>query len=230
MFQWWLYTVASIPSVVVCYWMFRLDKYEKEPYWVLALTFFLGALATIPCVALEQYFFCFFEQDDLLNTFFLAFLAIATNEEILKCLVVLACAYPWSFFNEPMDGLVYAVFASMGFVAAENMAYAQRFGVETAIVRAFTAVPAHLLFAIVMGYYLGRAKFEEPKFAWRLIGRGLLFTIIAHGLYDVLLLQKLTDWLVAAAPVAIYIGLYYSSSLWRIHQEQSPFRPESTML
>jgi protease PrsW len=94
--------------------------------------------------------------------------------------------------------------------------------------RAFTAVPAHLLFAIIMGYYLGRAKFEVRSNAIKLLFRGLLFTIFVHGLYDILLLQRLTDWLVAFAPVAIYIGLYYSSSLWRIHQDQSPFRAQST--
>lgn len=226
MHPWWLYTIASIPSLVICYWIFRIDKYEKEPAWALSMTFMAGAMVTVPGVEVQKTAYQFFQSESLLRSFFLAFVAIALNEEIWKLLVVVALAFPWRFFNEPMDGLVYAVFASMGFAAAENLAYAQRLGIETAIIRAFTAVPAHLLFAIIIGYYLGRAKFETTPNAFRLLARGLFFATLVHGIYDVLLLQKLTDWLVAFAPIAVYIGLYYSSGLLRIHQEQSPFRPK----
>jgi protease PrsW len=224
---WWLYGIATLPSLAVCYWIYRLDKYEKEPYWVLALTFLMGILVTVPGVAVEERAYRIFQGESFFHTLFLAFIAIALNEEIWKLLVVIACAFPWKFFNEPMDGLVYAVFASMGFVASENLAYAQRLGIETAILRAFTAVPAHLLFALIMGYYLGRAKFEPRPIALRLVLRGLFFTAFVHGMYDILLLQNLTDWLVAFAPIAVYLGLYYSSNLLRIHQEQSPFRPRN---
>jgi RsiW-degrading membrane proteinase PrsW (M82 family) len=227
MSHWWLYGIASIPSLIICYWIFRIDKYEKEPAWALSLTFLTGALATIPGVEVQKSAYEFFREESILHTFFLAFIAIAANEEIWKLLVVVACALPWRFFNEPMDGLVYAVFASMGFAAAENLAYAQRLGIETAILRAFTAVPAHLLFAIIIGYYAGRAKFEPTVVACKLLLRGLFFATLLHGTYDMLLLQKLTDWLVAFAPIAVYIGLYYSSSLLRMHQEQSPFRPKT---
>ncbi len=226
MHLWWLYTIASIPSLVICYWIFRLDKYEKEPAWALSFTFLGGAMVTVPSVEVQKTAYVFFQSESFLRSFLLAFLAIALNEEVWKLLVVVALALPWRFFNEPMDGLVYAVFASMGFAAAENLAYAQRLGIETAILRAFTAVPAHLLFAIIMGYYVGRAKFETASNAFRLLARGLFFATLFHGIYDLLLLQKLTDWLVAFAPIAVYIGLYYSSGLLRIHQEQSPFRPK----
>jgi protease PrsW len=222
---WWLYGIASLPSLLICYWIFRLDKYEKEPYWALSMTFFAGALVTIPGVEVEQSAFHYLNQDSILNRLLLAFVAIAANEEIWKLLVVVACALPWRFFNEPMDGLVYSVFAAMGFVSAENLAYAQRFGYETAILRAFTAVPAHLLFAIIIGYYAGRARFEAPPKSFKSLGTGLVLAAFLHGLYDILILQQLTEWLVACAPLAVYIGLYYSFKLLRIHQEQSPFRP-----
>jgi protease PrsW len=82
-----------------------------------------------------------------------------------------------------------------------------------------------LLFAIVMGYYVGRAKFEVAPQSFKTLATGLLLATLIHGLYDILLIQQLYDWLVACAPVAVYIGLYYSSRMLRIHQEQSPFRP-----
>ena len=56
------------------------------------------------------------------------------------------------------DGIVYAVMIGMGFATLENIIYASRFGLETTLFRAFTAVPAHGVFAAIMGYYIGVGK------------------------------------------------------------------------
>jgi RsiW-degrading membrane proteinase PrsW (M82 family) len=71
--------------------------------------------------------------------------------------------FPEEFFNEPLDGIVYAVVLAMGYASVENMLYVAAYGINTTILRAFTAVPAHLVFAIVQGYYLGRARFMPEQ-------------------------------------------------------------------
>ena len=51
----------------------------------------------------------------------------------------------------------------MGFATMENISFANRFGLETVLLRAFTAVPAHLVFGVVAGYYVGLAKFDHAR-------------------------------------------------------------------
>jgi hypothetical protein len=58
-------------------------------------------------------------------------------------------------------------------------------GWTVAIMRALLAVPGHALWGVMMGYYVGLAKFEPDKARQRaLIRRGWLTAIWWHGLYD----------------------------------------------
>ena len=86
-------------------------------------------------------------------------------------------------FDEYFDGIVYACFISLGFACVENIMYVVVNGVGTGIVRAMLSVPAHFLFGILMGYFLSLAKFTPEK-RKHYIFLGLLFAIVAHGLYD----------------------------------------------
>lgn len=51
----------------------------------------------------------------------------------------------------------------MGFAMVENVLYVADGGIVVAIGRAITAVPAHMLFAIPMGYFLSLSKFYQGK-------------------------------------------------------------------
>ncbi len=92
-------------------------------------------------------------------------------------------------FNEPFDGIVYAVMVSMGFATLENILYVFHSGFTTGVIRMFTAVPAHATFGALMGYFLGKAKFSY--------NRKLFFTLMAlltatafHGSYDYLVPRR----------------------------------------
>lgn len=99
----------------------------------------------------------------IFQQFIKAFFVVALIEEFSKYIFVRFYSQPKKYFNEPFDGIVYAVMVSMGFAAIENIAYVSQGGMGTAIVRAFTAVPAHATFAVLMGYFMGLAKFAPSK-------------------------------------------------------------------
>ena len=91
-------------------------------------------------------------------------------------------------FNEPIDGIVYGITASLGFATLENLYYvyllADYFEVtsmQLATVRAFSAVPAHASFGIVMGYFF-------MKYAFIKKGDNLFFAFavpfVLHGCYN----------------------------------------------
>ena len=107
----------------------------------------------------------------------------------MKFAAVRAKAYDSPSFNEPMDGIIYGVTASLGFATVENIFYVMGFGaISTAIARAFLSVPSHAAFGGIMGYYLGLAKpfgtEHNKKKERQLIITGLAIAIILHGIFD----------------------------------------------
>jgi RsiW-degrading membrane proteinase PrsW (M82 family) len=125
-----------------------------------------------------------------LNGIYESFFVAAIPEEIAKFLVIFFYCSRHPSFDEKMDGLVYGATASLGFAALENIFYVSSYGYSAAITRAFTSVPCHAIFGMLIGYYIAEWKFGEKR-AKYLIFKGLLIAIILHGLYDTpLLMQK----------------------------------------
>ena len=215
--------LAVLPGLGICYAMFRIDRYDREPLLALAVAFGLGAAVTVPAVWLEAWAFQWLgHQPGIIETLVLAFAGVALVEEGFKFFALRLGAFPFPFFNEPLDGIVYSVMVAMGFSTVESLAYADRFGLETVLLRAFTAVPAHLVFAIVLGYFVGSAKFD-PARRTTLLWRGFGLTVLLHGLYDTLVIQQWFEWLAALATVGLYLCLFFCTQLVREHLENSPF-------
>ena len=220
-----LLTLAILPGILISIGIFWVDKYEREAVVPLVVCFVLGALATWPAVQVEIITFQQLgpHRHEPWATFLLAFAAISCNEELWKGIVLMIAAFPYRFFNEPLDGVVYAVLVAMGFATMENILYAYRFGFDTIIVRAFTAVPAHLVFAVVIGYFAGLAKFN-PSRRSLLLAQGFGLAVLLHGAYDVLIIQRWSDWLLVLATLSLYLSLFFCSRLIQIHLQNSPFR------
>ena len=128
---------------------------------------------------------------------FKAYIVAAAVEELIKFSFCRLYAYPKKDFNEPLDGIVYMVMVSMGFATVENFMYIfhnTNTGLETGIMRMFFAVPGHACWGIIIGYFMGQAKFK-PRLGQRisLMLIGLLVAMLLHGTYDGLLFIKDTD-------------------------------------
>lgn len=220
-----LLLLAILPGLIISYVIFRADKYEREPLVPLMLCFVAGALATVPAVSIEHWVISGMNAPpyNFGQTLILAFGVLSFTEELIKFVLLLVLAFPHKFFNEPLDGIVYAVLIAMGFATWENVAYADRFGLQTVLLRSLTAVPAHLTFAIVQGYFAGLAKFDTARQS-RLLAFGLGLAVLLHGVYDLLIMQEWSKWLVVLGTVAMYMSLFFCGSLIRHHLEHSPFR------
>lgn len=220
-----LLILATLPGLLLSYAIFRADKYEREPLVPLLVCFALGAAITFPALEIEKWAFHRLRPYErgfgvIVLT---AFIAVAFNEEFFKYIVLRLFAFPRQFFNEPLDGIVYSVMIAMGFATMENISFANRFGLETVLLRAFTAVPAHLVFGVVAGYYAGLAKFD-PANRRRLLWQGFGMAFLFHGVYDFLILQNWSDWLLVLATVSLYLCLFYCNDLIKEHLDKSPFR------
>lgn len=221
--SWWLIIIAVLPGLVISYYIFYIDKFEREKFLPLVLCFVLGIASTYPGLYLQE----FAEsvgitegEGGLLSTFIYAMLAIALTEELVKSACVFIFPYHRPFFNEPMDGIVYSVFVGMGFATFENILYAESFGLETILVRAVTAVPAHATFGVISGYYYGLSKFQ-PQRRFVLLAKGLFLAVIFHGVYDFFLLQEVYSGLMGLALLILYLGIRFSRHLIKIHLQRS---------
>lgn len=219
-----LLALALAPGVAIAVFIYLKDKYEKEPILLLFTSFLYGfaSVVLVFLITLPINAWIVLRDDmpgQLLAT---AFLKVALIEEFSKFVFIRFILFNNRNFNEPFDGIVYAVMVGMGFATMENILYVFHYGAETGLIRMFTAVPAHGTFAILMGYYLGKAKFTKVRnFAFSLAA--LLVPALFHGAYDYFLFDFYVPGIWLGALVSLVVAMVLSSRAIRIHQQASPF-------
>lgn len=218
--------LALAPVLLIIVYVYFMDKYEKEPRHLLLFSFLLGAIVSILITTAFYLSYEFLlppaQDSNIYHQLFKAFFVVALSEEFSKYIIVRYYAQPKREFNEPYDGIMYAVMVSMGFAATENIVYVLEGGYEVALVRAVSAIPAHATFGILMGYFMGRAKFKGNRIPNNLFG--LLLAIIFHGAYDFFLFIDFIPGIWIGAFVSLSIAIVLSYYAMKIHQRNSLFK------
>jgi RsiW-degrading membrane proteinase PrsW (M82 family) len=226
----WL-MLAIAPGVAISAYIIFKDEYNREPRKHLIISFLLGALSIIPAMLLELPI-TFTEQNSFfqstLGNGLKAYLMVALPEEACKYFMLKKYAYRQPEYDEPFDGIVYAVMVGMGFATVENIMYVYEYGVATGVVRMFLAVPAHATFAIIMGYFMGKAKFSQERETYLLLA-GLFWAVVFHGSYDFFLFLKDTQHtqselsllMLLGAIVSLITGIILSRKAITAHLHQS---------
>lgn len=237
-----LLALAIAPGIAICLFIFHRDAYNREPKLNLFFTFILGAATVFPAALIENSLDI--AGNSLSQTFVRAFFVVALVEELGKFAVLRFYAYPKKSFDEPLDGIVYAVMAGMGFATLENILYIMKYaetgmGYQVGWMRMFLAVPAHATFGVLMGYFAGKAKFEQTNgIPWLL--KGLFWAVFFHGAYDFFLFlqqspdvkEYVSDGLlflgaVASFIIAIRLSLKHIKKHRRLSQQT--YKPTETM-
>ena len=185
--------LGAAPGIAICLYFFYRDVYNKEPGLNLVVSFILGCLAILPAIGFETAFpignkVLTYHTATSLETALFSYGIVAFSEEFSKFLGLRLYSYNQKAFDEPLDGIVYAVIISMGFATVENVMYVMNaaklgLGWELGIKRMFLSVPAHATFAIIMGYFVGKAKFNRSN-SFGLMLFGLIGAIFFHGTFD----------------------------------------------
>ncbi len=190
------FTLALIPVIILLVFIYKKDKKEKEPIGLLIGLFFSGAATVISALILESIgeviFNLIYPYDSPVKTFLEALFVVGPAEEMGKYVALRLVTWKNKNFDYSYDAIVYAVFVSLGFAAVENIAYVFSYGIGTAIMRMFTAIPGHASFAVFMGYFYSRAKYAKltnnAKDYKKNISLACFVPIITHGLYDAVIL------------------------------------------
>ncbi|WP_274364484.1 glutamic-type intramembrane protease PrsW [Paenibacillus thermotolerans] len=211
---------AAAPGLALLSYIYLKDKYESEPLHLVAKLFVFGALSVVPVMVLQRGFTLWFGDDPL----FFSFGTTSALEEGAKWLIVLIAVFRHSEFDEPYDGIVYATAVSLGFATAENLLFAlsEPYSLSTLFVRALLPVSGHALFAIVMGYYFGRAKFFKDE-RGRSLAYSIIFPVFWHGLFDFVVLTATTYWVWLMVPLMSVLWIRGLAKMRRANHH-SPLR------
>ena len=216
-----LLLATILPSILIILFFVYSDKF-KEPRGEILKVFFYGILITIPAYFLNTYLDAFWYNNFRVSEELISsFLTAAPVEEGLKLSILYFFVYKMKDFNEPIDGIVYGVTASLGFATLENFYYVylladyfETSSMSLAILRSFSAVPAHAVFGVFMGYFFMKYTFIKK-------GDNLLFAFVVpfvlHGCYN---LFASSNFIVSLGLVIVswIIGLRLFSKLKEIQQ------------
>lgn len=221
--------IAILPVLLLMIYIYRQDKYEKEPVKSLAKAFIGGIAAIFIDILLVTSIDSFLGGSAFSRTiFYQAFLQAGIPEEFSKFAIFMILIWRDKNFDEYFDGIVYATFISLGFACLENIEYVLEFGLGTGIVRALISVPGHFLFGVVLGYFLSMAKFcpeRQGAYMWG----GLALAMFAHGMFDWLLM--ITEVLSPEICSIIYIIFIWGDiKLWKLGLKYIGLQQENSRL
>ncbi|MBK6379621.1 MAG: PrsW family intramembrane metalloprotease [Chitinophagaceae bacterium] len=222
-----LLALAIAPGIAICLFIYFKDKYNREPLGLLILSFFMGVLSIIPAVIFQIALTKPVERIMGEGIFYIAvfsYLIVALSEEYSKFLAVRILPYRRKAFDDPFDGILYAVMVSMGFATLENIGYVFQHGFGTGILRMFLSVPAHATFGVLMGYHIGLAKFDTANKSRHML-LAIFWPVLFHGTFDFFLFLPRNDWngwlLFGGAVVSFIVAVKLSLKLIRRKQEMS---------
>ncbi len=222
-----LIAMALAPGVAIALFIYLRDTHEPEPIKPLLLGLLAGAISFFIAVGVSLFLnsVTHIEPTDVVAQLIRAFVFVGLLEEASKFLFLRTYFYRLPHFDEPFDGIVYAVMIGMGFASAENILYVLQGGGGTAVMRMFTAVPGHAVFAVIMGYFVGEAR-VFPTSAGLYLTIGVLFATFAHGLYDYFLFISFIPGLWIQAIVLLIFAIVLTYFAIKRHEQESPFNEE----
>ena len=217
---------AVLPACFLLRYVYRHDTVEKEPLSLLLLLLGAGCLAALCSAVLEgiaeRLLSILVAPSDPVYTILLAFLVVAVIEEGTKLFFLKLRSWRHPAFNYRFDGVVYAVFVSLGFAALENIQYVVNYGLSVALPRALLAIPGHASFAVFMGVYYGRAKLLENLGNYggsrRCLRKAYLFAVFLHGFYDAC---AMTGTAQASAVFLLFVVLMFAAAFRTLKRESA---------
>lgn len=214
-----LIVAAVIPALVLLIYVYRRDRIEKEPGSLLLSLVLWGIVSTFLAVISESIgavllaYFLPGGENNRAYAFWMFFVTVGLSEEGFKYLILKWRTWRSPYFNCRFDGVVYAVFVSLGFALWENIGYVTTYGLGAAMMRAVTAVPGHACFGVFMGacYGLARQRENEGQTDMSAVWRALAVLLPAaiHGCYDYIAVSESTDDTVS---FLIFVALVFLSA------------------
>ncbi|MDQ1300774.1 MAG: PrsW family intrarane metalloprotease [Chloroflexota bacterium] len=183
--------LAVVPAALWLAFFYAQDRLEPEPKGYVLGVLVLGALLA-SAVGIPVVRGLFHVQDWLSQSLGVnllgAILVVGFVQEFLVYVAVRYSVYPLPEFDERLDGILYGTAAGLGYATVLNIRYVVESGGVNLAMGVLTVVITALAqasFGGVIGYFLGRAKFEAEPVWW--LPAGLTLAAALNGLFSVAL-------------------------------------------
>ena len=196
--KWYLLAFSLMGPAIYLAWIYRKDKYEPEPIYLVILLIGWGTFAGFLSFLGNTY------SDELgLGMLASPIIGAPIIEESMKGIgVYLMSKKPE--FNDSLDGIVYGFAAGTGFAWVENFLYVVRIyegDLLLSVLRVFLFSYGHGLYTAFTGRALGEAKVKKGFTQRSDLLRGLIPAMFMHGLYNsfligILELGEIESWLI----------------------------------
>ncbi len=189
---------AAVPMLALLALVWWLDRYDREPVWLIVTVFTWGAVGAV-LLALPT---SLVVHSGLLQALTLVEAPVWLLERVAAVLVapvaeepakgaVLALVVFNRHFDNMTDGFVYGAAAGLGFGMTENLWYFLQLSGDpawgsTVFLRTFYSAVMHAMCTSVLGACVGHARFRRPAvlLGWTLLGLGL--AVAVHGTWNAL--------------------------------------------
>nr|WP_281363490.1 glutamic-type intramembrane protease PrsW [Paenibacillus lemnae] len=212
---------ALAPGLALMTYFYLKDKYDQEPLHVVIKMFLLGFLIVIPVLILQRGMMLWLGDGPVVESLLIS----AGVEEVLKWFVLYHLIYNHVEFDEPYDSILYATAISLGFATVENILYAwySQAAFGPMLIRALLPVSGHAMFGVIMGYYIGRAKFSGHETRRKFLLLSLFLPWMYHGIYDLILNVLTHSWIWFIIPLMVLLWYGGMGKITRANN-RSPFR------
>lgn len=215
-----LLIAAVSPGICLLTYFYLKDRYDAEPIRNVLRIFVIGLLLVFPTMFIQRGAVLWLGE----SPFVFSYLISGGIEEFLKWFIIFYFVFNHELFNEPYDGVVYSVAVSLGYATMENVLYTFALPADPLMLfmRALLPVSGHALFAVVMGYYFGKAKFgSQPR--RKLLVFAYIIPVFIHGTFDYIQLSFDSLWTLMIFPFIAALWIC-AMILVRKSLDKSPFR------
>lgn len=215
--------IAILPVVILLVFIYRKDKYDREPFGLVMKALFAGAISAIPASLLESMMSWIYMPNPsavIAYGIYNGFAVAGCCEEACKLALLALVIWKRPEFDEYFDGIVYAAFVSLGFAGVENIMYVFNnetlsAAISTGMVRAVLSVPAHFLFGVMMGYFFSLAKFDIQHRTSNLF-KAFWVPMALHGTFDALLfISSGLEHFVLISSIVMLVFIIFDIKLWK---------------
>ncbi|MBZ0202571.1 MAG: PrsW family intramembrane metalloprotease [Ignavibacteria bacterium] len=191
---------SVVPMIMYLVIIWLMDRYEREPFWLVSLNFLWGATGAvifgiigsiIMGLGISEFIFQFANDSDAgtLNNLAGAVIVAPVVEESTKGIFLLMMAFSRNF-DGPVDGAVYGGAVGLGFGMTENFLYFLSFPqdyvglIVLIIIRTLFSAVLHCCTQAVFGAAIGFAKFKGMFAKLTIIPLGLAIAIFMHFMWN----------------------------------------------
>lgn len=178
-----LLLVATLPVLLILCIIYLMDT-RREPLGLVLKCLFLGGISVIPLIFIQEFLMTFDVSEVFIYKIAYQALVPGVTEELMKFLILFMVIWNHKEFDQYYDGIVYAVFVSLGFALVENIGYVFQYGHEAAALRAVLSIPLHCCCGVVMGYYFSYAKFSSKGWSVFYLFWSIVLPVFIHTVYD----------------------------------------------